>query len=76
MNRIRAKQPRSRLDPERYDQLRKQVLQRDGWRCEVCGSRQNLQVRHKQLRSQQGSDDDLNLITVCAVCHEGLHRSG
>ena len=52
MNRIRAKQPRSRLDPERYDQLRKQVLQRDGWRCQVCGSAQNLQVQHKQLRSQ------------------------
>jgi predicted HNH restriction endonuclease len=39
------------------------------------GSRQNLQVHHKQLRSQQGSDDGSNLITVCAGCHEGLHRS-
>ena len=75
MNRIRPKQPRLRLDPELYEQLRKQVLRRDGWRCQVCGSRQNLQVHHKQLRSQQGSDDDLNLITLCAGCHEKLHRS-
>jgi len=58
-----------------YEKLRKQVLCRDGWRCQVCGSRQNLQVHHKQLRSQQGSDDDLNLITLCSACHEGLHRS-
>ena len=36
---------------------------RDGWRCQVCGSRQNLQVHHKQLRSQQDLDDDLNLGT-------------
>ena len=74
VNRIRPKRPRLRLDPELYEQLRKQVLRRDGWRCQICGSRQNLQVHHKQLRSQQGSDDDLNLITLCAGCHEGLHR--
>ena len=74
MNRIRPKRPRLRLDPELYEQLRKQVLRRDGWQCQICGSRQNLQVHHKQLRSQQGSDDDLNLITLCATCHENLHR--
>ena len=74
MNRIRPKRPRLRLDPELYEQLRKQVLRRDGWRCQFCGSGQNLQVHHKQLRSQQGSDDDSNLITLCASCHKGLHR--
>ena len=74
MNRIRPKRPRLRLDPEPYDQLRKQVLRRDGWRCQICGSRQNLQVHHKQLRSQQGDDDDSNLITLCALCHEAQHR--
>jgi 5-methylcytosine-specific restriction endonuclease McrA len=75
VNRIRPKRPRLRLDPEVYEQVRKQVLRRDGWQCQICGSRENLQVHHKQLRSQQGSDDDLNLITLCAGCHEGLHRS-
>jgi 5-methylcytosine-specific restriction endonuclease McrA len=74
VNQIRPKQPRLQLDPASYDQLRKQVLQRDGWRCQVCSSKQNLQVHHKHLRSQQGSDDDLNLITLCARCHKGLHR--
>jgi 5-methylcytosine-specific restriction endonuclease McrA len=75
VNRIRHKRPRFRLAPELYEQLRKQVLRRDGWQCQVCGSRQNLQIHHKQLRSQQGDDDDSNLITLCAGCHEGLHRS-
>jgi 5-methylcytosine-specific restriction endonuclease McrA len=74
VNGIRPKRPRLRLDPEPYDQLRKQILRRDRWQCQICGSRQNLQVHHKQLRSQQGSDDDLNLITLCAGCHEGQHR--
>ena len=75
VNRIRPKRPRLRLDPESYDQLRKQVLRRDGWRCQVCGSRQNLHVHHQQLRSQQGDDDDSNLITLCAACHETMHSS-
>jgi len=74
VNRIRPKQPRLRMDRKSYDQLRKQVLQRDGWKCQVCGSRQNLQVHHQQLRSQQGDDDDSNLITLCADCHEEIHR--
>lgn len=75
MNRIPPKQPRLRLDPKLYEQLRKRVLRRDSWLCQVCGSRQNLQVHHKQLRSQQGDDDDSNLITLCAGCHEDQHRS-
>jgi len=74
VNRIRPKQPRLQLDCKSYDQLRKQVLLRDGWKCQVCGSRQKLQVHHQQLRSQQGDDDDSNLITLCAGCHSLVHR--
>ncbi len=73
MKPIPPKRPRLRLDPGPYDQLRKQVLRRVGWRCQVCGSTQDLQVHHKQLRSQLGSDDEMNLITLCAGCHEALH---
>ena len=75
MNRIRAKQPRVRLDPELYEQLRRQVLRRDGWRCQCCGGRLNLEVHHKELRSQGGDDSEQNLITLCAACHERLHRA-
>ena len=32
-----------------------------------------LQVQHQQQRSQQGSDEDTNLITLCAECHAQLH---
>ena len=71
---ILPKRPRQRLDPKLYGQRRQQVMKRDGWQCQICGSRQDLQVHHKQLRSQQGSDDDSNLITLCAGCHEALHR--
>ena len=68
------KRPCIRLDPSSYKQLCQQVMTRDGWKCQVCGSSQNLQVPHKQLRSQQGSDRDSDLITLCASCHEVLHH--
>ena len=49
-------------------------MERDNWRCQICGCQQNLQVHHQQLRSQQGSNEESNLITLCAGCHEGLHH--
>ena len=74
MNRIRPKQPRRQLDPEAYEQLCHEVLQRDGWRCQACGTRSNLEVHHRQHRSQSGDDSEQNLITLCAPCHQNVHR--
>ena len=74
MNRLQPKRPRVRLEPELYKELCQQIMKRDNWRCQICGSGRHLQVHHKQLRSQQGSDEDLNLITLCTGCHERLHR--
>jgi len=56
MNNIRVKNPRLRLDSTNYHELHRQVLERDGWRCQVCGSMQNLQVHHLKFRSQSGGD--------------------
>lgn len=67
--------PRLKLDPEVYQQLCQQVLRRDGWRCQQCGSRTNLQVHHIQLRSQAGEDAEQNLITLCSKCHGRLHTT-
>jgi 5-methylcytosine-specific restriction endonuclease McrA len=68
------KRPRLRLDPGSYKQLCQQVLQRDGWRCQACGARLNLEVHHKQQRSQAGDDSEQNLVTLCAACHAKVHR--
>jgi len=76
MKTISAKNPRLRLDSMSYTKLQRQVLQRDGWRCQFCGSMQNLQVHHLKLRSQSGGDDEPNLITLCAECHERVHGGG
>jgi 5-methylcytosine-specific restriction endonuclease McrA len=73
MSSIGSKFPRSRLDPVSYECLRQQVLRRDGWRCQSCGSMSNLEVHHKQFRSRSGDDFEENLITLCAHCHTVVH---
>jgi len=72
---VPQKRARVRLDSGQYDALRHQVLRRDGWRCQSCGTRSNLEVHHKEFRSQSGDDSEQNLITLCAVCHADLHIS-
>jgi 5-methylcytosine-specific restriction endonuclease McrA len=64
---------RLRLDTVSYERLRQQVLRRDGWRCQACGTMSNLEVHHKEFRSHSGEDSELNLITLCKQCHDELH---
>jgi 5-methylcytosine-specific restriction endonuclease McrA len=65
-----------RLDSVSYERLRQQVLHRDAWRCQSCGSMLNLEVHHKQFRSHSGDDSEENLITLCASCHGIPHGRG
>jgi 5-methylcytosine-specific restriction endonuclease McrA len=74
MNRVRPKRARVRLKPELYEKLRNQVLRRDGWRCQSCGTMSNLEVHHKRFRSQSGDDSEQNLITLCTACHDAVHQ--
>ena len=62
-----------RLDPVAYESVRQQVLRRDGWRCQSCGTMANLEVHHKEFRSHSGHDSEANLITLCSTCHASVH---
>jgi len=75
VSQVGPKHARLRLDPARYDSLRHQVLSRDGWRCQSCGTMSNLEVHHKKFRGQSGDDSEQNLITLCFVCHDIVHHS-
>ena len=74
MERLRQKRPRLALNREQYGQLKTEVLNRDGWRCQGCGSTMNLQVHHLKKRSQLGWDVPDNLVTLCASCHSHQHN--
>ena len=68
---------RSKKDTLAYDKLhqafwgdrKKQVLERDGWRCRQCASVLQLQIDHIVNRSVGGTHDMENLQTLCANCH-------
>jgi 5-methylcytosine-specific restriction endonuclease McrA len=70
---IRPKAAASRLDPSSYENLRQQILRRDGSRCQCCGAMSNLEVHHREFRSHSGADTEENLITLCTACHGGVH---
>ena len=72
---LRQRRPRLKLDPEGYTKVRNQVLERDGWRCQDCGSMKDLQVHHKKFRSKLGGDVIENLITLCVICHRVRHET-
>ena len=68
-----TKVKRIKLGKQIYRRLMKRVLERDGWRCQKCGSLENLQVHHQIKRSQQGNDSLENLVTLSAHCHMAEH---
>lgn len=52
------------------------VLTRDGYTCQHCKGKskdRRLQVHHIIFRSQNGSDEETNLLTLCKTCHDALH---
>jgi 5-methylcytosine-specific restriction endonuclease McrA len=71
---IRPKTTPSQLDPLSYESLRQQILRRDSWRCQLCGTMSNLEVHHSEFRSHSGTDSGENLITLCTACHAIVHR--
>jgi len=52
------------------------VLNRDRHTCQQCKGKSKesrLEVHHIVPRSQNGSDEQDNLITLCKVCHDKVH---
>ena len=55
---------------------RRAVERRDGGRCRVPGCRHAIfvDVHHLNLRSEGGTEELDNLLTLCAAHHRALHR--
>ena len=48
---------------------RKNILRRDRYRCQYCGSRDRLTVDHVQPKSRGGRDTWENLVAACTPCN-------
>ncbi|MCI0709462.1 MAG: RNA-guided endonuclease IscB [Chloroflexi bacterium] len=54
--------------------FREKVLWRDGYQCQHCSSRDNLQAHHIHPKAQGGGNTPRNGITLCKRCHQELHQ--
>lgn len=63
----------SRRRVSRWEVLRSQVFERDGWRCVYCGSGENLHCDHVIPASRGGSSEIGNLATACRPCNLSKH---
>ena len=59
-----------------FENTKAMVLNRDNYTCQYCKGKHKdskLEVHHIIFRSQGGSDEESNLITLCHTCHKDLH---
>lgn len=53
------------------EELKQQVKDRDGCKCVVCNREKDLKIHHVVPYGESSLD---NLVTVCAYCHEYIHK--
>ena len=59
-----------------FENTKTMVLNRDNYTCQYCKGKHKdskLEVHHIIFRSNGGSDEQENLITLCHTCHKALH---
>ena len=65
------------------DPVKRDVLRRDNYKCTVCqwsheewnrSDPRHLELHHKKHHAQGGDNTASNLMTVCTVCHDEIHR--
>lgn len=67
---------RDLLRQERWIKKRTKILARDGYKCTVCGSTEDLQVHHTfyyDYPTLPWRYPDVSLITLCEKCHHKWH---
>ena len=65
------------------DPVKREILRRDDYKCTVCkwshgewnrSDPRHLELHHKKHHAKGGDNSESNLITVCTVCHDEIHR--
>lgn len=59
-----------------FESTKAMVLNRDNYTCQYCKGKHKdskLEVHHIIYRSNGGSNEESNLITLCHTCHQDVH---
>ena len=63
------------LDSRRWARVRRQVFQRDQYRCTGCSGAGRLEAHHEPpLREGVDPYDVAGIVTLCRTCHIERHR--
>ena len=69
---------RNKYRGEYWNEVRKEILNRDNFECQNCGVEENLQVHHKipfdEFESSEEANELSNLVTLCLSCHMKAER--
>ena len=60
-----------------FENTRAMILNRDNYTCQYCKGKHKdskLEVHHIVYRSNGGSNEESNLITLCHTCHQNVHN--
>lgn len=66
------------------DPIKRSVLRRDGYKCRMCSwshddwnrsDPRHLELHHETPHVEGGDNTEENLITLCTVCHDDIHRN-
>ena len=64
-----------------WDRLKREVKERDGWKCKNCKKQARTPTERKEMHahhiislSKGGKNIKSNLLVLCRECHRRLHR--
>ena len=61
------------LESDHWKQLREQTFERDGHRCQHCGTPKNLRGHHVIYRKDLEKCTPKDIMTLCDSCHHQEH---
>ncbi len=65
------------------DPIKRNVLRRDDYKCTTCNwshemwnrsDPRHLELHHQKPHAEGGENTESNLITLCTICHDEIHR--
>jgi len=62
------------LKDYRWINISSLVKERDGFRCRLCNSHDNLQVHHRKYSGKPWQAPLNDLVTLCETCHSNFHE--
>tara|TARA_Y100000310_G_scaffold232390_1_gene235188 strand:- start:9176 stop:9829 length:654 start_codon:yes stop_codon:yes gene_type:complete len=63
------------LRSDHWDRVRKLARKAAGGRCQVCNSRERLEVHHRTY-DRRGEEHPADLTVLCSGCHQKFHADG